>query len=147
MKQTIFDKQSNLLKVLSHPKRIEILSLMRGHALTVGQIAAMSSLRQPTVSQHLMLLRDAGIVRGSKMGKEMYYTVHNPKYLKILELVRSVLDLEMPGLTEPAVTDPVCGMELTPRSADFSAEYGGVRHYFCGKGCLTQFNKQPSRYV
>ena len=112
---------------------------MRGHALTVGQIAAMSSLRQPTVSQHLMLLRDAGIVRGSKMGKEMYYTVHDPKYLKILELVRSVLDLETPGVREPAVTDPVCGMELTPQSADFSTEYGGVRHYFCGRGCYKQF--------
>ena len=120
---------------------------MRGHALTVGQIAVMSSLRQPTVSQHLMRLRDAGVVRGSKMGKEMYYTVHDPKYLKILELVRGALNLASPDAAEPTVIDPVCGMELTPHSADFSMEYGGVRHYFCGKGCHAQFGKEPSRYV
>lgn len=147
VKQTTFAKQAELLKILSHPKRIEILSLMRSQPLTVGQIAKMSGLRQPTVSQHLMQLRQLGIVSAKKQGKEMYYVVADHAYIKILDTARAVLGLSAPSLSKPVVVDPVCHMHLTVSSASYTHEYNGVKHYFCGKGCLQSFRREHERQL
>jgi YHS domain-containing protein len=41
--------------------------------------------------------------------------------------------------SEPSVIDPICHMTLTPSTARFDQMYDGVKHYFCGKGCLKEF--------
>jgi P-type Cu+ transporter len=42
--------------------------------------------------------------------------------------------------------DPVCGMEVDPKTAYGSAEHDGVKFYFCSKDCLDKFNADPHRY-
>ena len=43
--------------------------------------------------------------------------------------------------------DPVCGMQVDPATAKFSAEHGGQTFYFCSAGCRTKFIEDPSRYL
>ncbi len=43
--------------------------------------------------------------------------------------------------------DPVCGMEVAPESAAGSEAHAGQVYYFCGKGCVTKFRAEPSKYV
>src|SRR5438552_1623199 len=43
--------------------------------------------------------------------------------------------------------DPVCGMTVEAAKAAGSAEYGGKRYYFCGKGCLAKFQAEPEKYL
>lgn len=43
--------------------------------------------------------------------------------------------------------DPVCGMEVDPKSAAGSFEYGGVTYYFCSQGCLEDFREEPESYL
>lgn len=43
--------------------------------------------------------------------------------------------------------DPVCGMEVAPKSAAGSFEYEGVTYYFCSQGCLDDFREDPASYL
>jgi P-type Cu+ transporter len=45
------------------------------------------------------------------------------------------------------VKDPVCGMDVDPRSAKHSAEVGGSTYYFCCNGCKTKFVADPASYI
>lgn len=45
------------------------------------------------------------------------------------------------------VTDPVCGMEVVPEIADFSAEIDGETYYFCAEGCRQSFVKNPQYFI
>lgn len=153
-KSSIFDLHSDLMKALASPVRLEIMQLIRSHELTVGQIVQMSGLRQSHVSQHLSVLREAGIVLADKRGKEIYYSVRHENYVQACDLIRSVLMsdhvndeigrelMDLPDNLEPTVTDPICEMKLTPSTSAFATTYNGVRHYFCGKGCLQDFTSQ-----
>jgi YHS domain-containing protein len=47
---------------------------------------------------------------------------------------------------EVALTDPVCGMEVTAESS-FSFEYEGETYYFCSQGCLDRFIEEPMAYI
>lgn len=71
-----------------HRQRI-LLTFERGEHLTVGQIAAVSTLSRPTVSHHLKLLREAGVLETEKVGKEVFYWVNKP-FLE--ESLAAVLD-------------------------------------------------------
>ena len=43
--------------------------------------------------------------------------------------------------------DPVCGMEVDPKSAAATYEYEGVMYYFCAPGCKAAFEKDPEKYL
>ena len=43
--------------------------------------------------------------------------------------------------------DPVCGMEVTPNSAQAVSEHNGRMYYFCSTDCKVAFDREPERYV
>jgi Cu+-exporting ATPase len=45
------------------------------------------------------------------------------------------------------VTDPVCDMEIDPKTAAGKSEYQGKTYYFCSPGCKKDFDKDPQKYV
>jgi Cu+-exporting ATPase len=45
------------------------------------------------------------------------------------------------------VKDPVCGMDVDPKTAEHMSEYQGQTYYFCSAGCKKTFDKEPSRYA
>jgi YHS domain-containing protein len=45
------------------------------------------------------------------------------------------------------VKDPVCGMDIDPKTAAGKSEYKGQTYYFCSNGCKRAFDKEPERYV
>jgi YHS domain-containing protein len=47
----------------------------------------------------------------------------------------------------PMEIDPVCSMDVDPRSAAGSFEYQGKTYYFCSEGCLEDFREDPESYV
>ncbi|PIR98753.1 transcriptional regulator, partial [Candidatus Collierbacteria bacterium CG10_big_fil_rev_8_21_14_0_10_44_9] len=53
MKASVLHITARYFKSLGHAKRLEIITILQGHSLTVNQIAQMTGLRQATVSQHL----------------------------------------------------------------------------------------------
>jgi len=43
--------------------------------------------------------------------------------------------------------DPVCGMDVDPKTAAGKSEYKGQTFYFCSLGCKKAFDKEPQKYV
>jgi YHS domain-containing protein len=43
--------------------------------------------------------------------------------------------------------DPVCGMDVDPKTAAGQSEYQGQTYYFCAPGCKKAFDKEPEKYV
>jgi YHS domain-containing protein len=43
--------------------------------------------------------------------------------------------------------DPVCGMDVDPKTSAGKSEYQGKTYYFCSLGCKQDFDKAPQRYV
>jgi Cu+-exporting ATPase len=54
---------------------------------------------------------------------------------------------EMSATPGRELTDPVCGMSVSPESAAGKAEYNSQTYYFCSGGCETKFNQDPDKYL
>ena len=62
-----------ILKALSDPNRVRILKMLEKKDLCVCEISAILKLANSTVSKHLSILRQAGLIYGDKEGKWVYY--------------------------------------------------------------------------
>jgi ArsR family transcriptional regulator, arsenate/arsenite/antimonite-responsive transcriptional repressor len=68
-----------LAKALGHPARVAILRMLLGReACFCGEIVEHLPLAQATVSQHLRVLKDAGLIRGEIEGARVCYCVDRP---------------------------------------------------------------------
>lgn len=77
-----------LAKALAHPVRILILrNLLRIGACYFGRLADLLPVAPSTASQHLTVLKDAGLVRGEIEGERPCYCVDLPKLRRIQHLV------------------------------------------------------------
>ena len=63
-------------KALSDPTRREILRILRDGAKTAGEIGGHFSMTGATISHHLAVLREAGLISGEKPGKYIYYELN-----------------------------------------------------------------------
>ncbi len=43
--------------------------------------------------------------------------------------------------------DPVCGMEVDTTTSELSWEYDGTTYWFCGRGCMLDFQDDPAKYL
>lgn len=158
MYSELFELHAGLLKALAHPRRLEIIHLLRDQSLCVSEIYAMLDLPQANISQHLMVLRDAGVVMTVRDGKQIIYKLANPRIIQASDLLREVLidqhqgseiasqlTLNMKDLV-PLVHDPVCHMRVSPKTAGFKTEHNKQIYYFCASGCLKKFEENPEKF-
>ena len=69
------EELARLHKALSVPVRLQILRLIAERPLCVNAITGFLGISQPAVSQHLAVLRQAGLVRGNKSGYMVHYSL------------------------------------------------------------------------
>ena len=72
------------LRVLANPDRLLLLCHIAQGEMCVGELEAALDIRQPTLSQQLGVLRRRGLVKTSRKGKFVYYTVADPKVLTLM---------------------------------------------------------------
>jgi DNA-binding transcriptional ArsR family regulator len=96
----IFQLHAEICKTLSNPIRLEILSKLREGAKSVSEIASLTGVRQATVSQHLAVLRQRGVVSTRREGINVYYEVANPKITRACDLMREVLFEHIASMNE-----------------------------------------------
>jgi DNA-binding transcriptional ArsR family regulator len=87
------EAQSSLLKTLSHPTRLAILEILRGGEQCVCHMEAMLGLRQAYISQHLMVLKGAGLLEARRDGLNLYYRVAKPEVFSLLDTLHAVTGL------------------------------------------------------
>jgi DNA-binding transcriptional ArsR family regulator len=94
--------QAETLKTLASPRRLAILHALAGGPLEVGRLAEAIGASQPNVSQHLAVLRGAGIVEAEREGREVRYRLADADVLVACGLMRTVLERRLTRLGEMA---------------------------------------------
>ena len=67
---------AELFKILSVDKRIEIIELLKKESMSVNAIANVLKISQSAVSQHLRVLKSAGLVTDERQGYWIYYSLN-----------------------------------------------------------------------
>jgi ArsR family transcriptional regulator, virulence genes transcriptional regulator len=91
MNERIFELQADVCKVFSHPKRLQVLCLLKDGEKGFADLQAATSLSKANLSQHLTLLRDKGVINARRQGQNLYFSVSNPKITAACELMHDFL--------------------------------------------------------
>jgi ArsR family transcriptional regulator len=90
-----YKSQADLLKTISHPTRLAVLDILRDGEQCVCHMEAMLGLRQASISQQLMVLRQAGLVEFRRDGLNIFYRVVKPEIFLVLDAINSALGKPM----------------------------------------------------
>jgi ArsR family transcriptional regulator len=85
-----YKKQVEILKALANEARLMIVEKLEGREYTVGDLTKLVELDQSTVSKHLSVLYNAGIVDYRKAGNQVYYRLLTPCVLEIFPCICKV---------------------------------------------------------
>ncbi len=127
-RKLLYNLEAETLNALAHPARLEILELLRDGEACVCHIQAMLDQRQAYISQHLNVLRRAGLVTCRKEGLRVYYQVSDPEIYEMLHQVETILQESRqwePGSIETtdlvrrkqACTCPQCSLDPIRQSS------------------------------
>ena len=88
----LYERRARICQVLADPKRLRLIDALRDAAeKSVGELADMLAASYPNVSQHLNVMRDAGLVTSRRDGSTVYYRLAYPQITKACDIVTDVL--------------------------------------------------------
>jgi len=88
----LYEMQAELCKTLANPKRLEILDILNAaEEICVNEIAERLEIPKANTSQHLAVLRQAGVVSTRKEGINVYYRLKTRKITQACTLTRDIL--------------------------------------------------------
>ncbi|MGA9794167.1 MAG: metalloregulator ArsR/SmtB family transcription factor [Rhizomicrobium sp.] len=74
MQMVSAEQHNSVFRALSDPTRRAVYERLVGHEATVKELTRGFDVSQPAISQHLKILRDAGLVRARREGREAHYS-------------------------------------------------------------------------
>jgi DNA-binding transcriptional ArsR family regulator len=80
-----FTPPANIFKALMHPARLTILETLRNGEQCVCHLEAVMGCRQAYISQHLMFLREVGLVEDRRDGTRIFYRVIKPEVFDLVD--------------------------------------------------------------
>jgi ArsR family transcriptional regulator len=86
--------KNKLLKAIADDTRMNILTLLLRHNYCVRALANELKLTEATISQHLKVLREAGLLVGEKRGYYMHYTVERSVLQDLASEIESLVTIE-----------------------------------------------------
>lgn len=87
----LYELQAEICSALSHPLRLEILDLLSNGEKTSSDLLAILDIPKANLSQHLAVLKDAGILKTRKDGQFQFISFAIPKIKDACSLVREIL--------------------------------------------------------
>lgn len=85
------------LKALSDETRMRILEQLMSHELCGKALASRMDISEAAVSQHMKVLKEAGLVEGSKRGYWIHYSINREALVKISEELQDIAGSLVPG--------------------------------------------------
>lgn len=82
--------QAQICRALNHPVRLAILDILRDGEQCVCHMEATLGLRQAYISQHLMSLREAGLVEVRRDGWNIFYRICEPRIHKVTDALNKI---------------------------------------------------------
>jgi DNA-binding transcriptional ArsR family regulator len=86
-----FEARAKVMKALGHPTRLMMIEELSRGERCVADLRELAGCDLSTVSKHLGLLKDVGIVEDEKRGKQVYYRLRVPCVLNFFHCLESVL--------------------------------------------------------
>jgi len=90
--QALFEARAAVMKALAHPSRLFIVERLSRRDHSVQELADMVGADISTVSRHLSILRNAGLVKDRRDGQRVYYSLVCPCALDFFTCVESVIE-------------------------------------------------------
>lgn len=91
IEQELCSIHAEMCKVFSHPKRLELLNILRDQEYNVSELANKLGMSIGNLSQHLTMMKQRRVLATRKEGNEVYYHLANPKLSKVFDLMRKIL--------------------------------------------------------
>lgn len=89
------DSAATMLKAMAHPMRVAILNLLcNGNKLSVSEIHTTLNIEQSTTSHHLGILKDKGVLKSERKGKNSYYFLKNKNLEHVIECLNKCTECE-----------------------------------------------------
>lgn len=89
--EELYKLQAEFCKGMAHPKRIQILRILKDGERSVGELATLTRIPQANVSQHLAILRQFGLLNTRRDGATIYYSITDHRVIEACELVRACI--------------------------------------------------------
>ena len=89
--QEIAELHAKLCSALADPTRLLLLYMLSEQPSNVSELTQKLNSPQPSVSRHLRVLRDGGLVRATRQGMNVLYELTDQRIIEALDLLRAVL--------------------------------------------------------
>jgi rhodanese-related sulfurtransferase/DNA-binding HxlR family transcriptional regulator len=125
-KRAVFDCFAEVAKALGHGRRLEVLELLAQGERSVETLARVAGLSIANASQHLRLMRQAGLLVSRREGKRIFYRVSDSSVLDVVAALRKVAESNLAEVRDLIrgyfdardALEPVSRKELTRRLKD-----------------------------
>ncbi len=91
LNQEISQLHADFCSALADPTRLILLYVLAEEPCHVGELAEKIGLPQPTISRHLKILRERGLVAAERRGMSVQYSLTDRRVIEALDLLRSVM--------------------------------------------------------
>ena len=95
-----FEARARIIKALAHPTRLFVVDELSRGERCVCELRDLVGADLSTVSRHLSVLRQAGIVTDEKRGQQVWYRLRVPCVLRFFDCVESVLRVNVESARE-----------------------------------------------
>jgi len=125
-KQQLFEQFAIVGKALSNANRLELLEFLAQGERSVEPLAKLANLSMANASQHLQVLRQAGLVTARKKGQHVFYSLAGDSVVSLLTMLRSIAEKNLAEVNRLINTylgvkddlEPVSAQELLKRAGD-----------------------------
>ena len=83
--------QAEICQTLASPKRLQIVNLLKGGELSVGEMVRAMGVPKANASQHLSIMRQKGLIIARREGTTIFYRLASPKITEACSIMREVL--------------------------------------------------------
>ena len=91
MQELAYKIKADFLKALAHPVRLQIIEFLKSGEKNVGSIMKALSIQQSSLSRHLSVLREAGILKSRQQGTVIYYNIEDHDIFQVLRPIAEML--------------------------------------------------------
>ena len=100
---------ASVYRALADETRRKVVTLLLGHNYCVSELARVLGVSESAVSQHLKVLKEAGLLTGEKRGYYMHYDIDRDSLRALAREIAELADMERQVCTGPQGQEDGCG--------------------------------------
>ena len=108
-------RSAAIARALADPKRLCVLESLSDRELSVSELSVRVGCQVPNMSQHLAVLRAAGLVSSRRVGSTVFYRLADRRVVEALQLIRSLAGSSSDDRGEPVDIAPAAAGERIAR--------------------------------